>query len=820
MQTGEIRERFLSFFEERGHRRMPSASLVPPTYDPSVLLTTAGMQPFKPFFRGEEEPPSRRLTSCQKCFRTPDIEEVGTTARHLTFFEMLGNFSVGDYFKDRAVRYALELSTEGFGLAEQDIWITVFGGDDELGVGPDEEAIEQWRAVGIPEERIVRLGRADNFWQAGPAGPCGPCSELYLDRGVEFGGPDDRPGDDTDRFLEYWNLVFMQFELHADGSLTDLPAKNIDTGLGLERMAAILQDVPSVFDTDGFRPLIDLGEELSGHGYGESFAVTRAMRILADHGRGAAFMLADGVVPSNEDRGYVLRRIMRRAIQQGKVLGVDDPFLPALLGRVAETVGAAYPELAAQRETIMRWARSEEEHFGRTLEQGQRMLSELVERARQEETSWVSAEEAFRLHDTYGFPFEMTRELLAEQGLSVDDQGFEELMDRARARARAGGGRNATASGGQHERVVAFARAAEPSRFRGYEETELETVVSAVERVNGLVLVKLEESPFYAEGGGQVADRGRVETPSGAGQVTDVYRVGDDQALALEEVEGDIARGETARAAVDRSVRLETMRNHTATHLLHAALRERLGTHVRQAGSYVGPDKLRFDFTHGERLSPDELRDVEGMVSGWLAGSRGVRAIETTRQEAEALGAMALFGEKYGDWVRMVEIEDVSRELCGGTHVASTAEIGLFHVSAETSSASNVRRIEALTGAAGAALFAERTAMLNQIAEQLRVPEHEVVRAVERLSERVKELGRKPKGGPDRGTAEQLVAGAEEIAGVQVVVEAVDAADPKDLLALSDAVRQKLGDAAVVLGIAGDARVNLVANVAPSAVEQ
>ncbi|HLM28125.1 MAG TPA: alanine--tRNA ligase [Thermoleophilaceae bacterium] len=820
MQTGEIRERFLSFFEERGHRRMPSASLVPPTYDPSVLLTTAGMQPFKPFFRGEEEPPSQRLTSCQKCFRTPDIEEVGTTARHLTFFEMLGNFSVGDYFKDRAVRYALELSTEGFGLAEQDIWITVFGGDDELGVGPDEEAIEQWRAVGIPEERIVRLGRADNFWQAGPAGPCGPCSELYLDRGVEFGGPDDRPGDDTDRFLEYWNLVFMQFELHADGSLTDLPAKNIDTGLGLERMAAILQDVPSVFDTDGFRPLIDLGEELSGRGYGESFAVTRAMRILADHGRGAAFMLADGVVPSNEDRGYVLRRIMRRAIQQGKVLGIDDPFLPALLGRVADTVGDAYPELAAQRETIMRWARSEEEHFGRTLEQGQRMLSELVERARQEETSWVSADEAFKLHDTYGFPFEMTRELLAEQGLSVDDQGFEELMDRARARARAGGGRNATASGGQHERVVAFARAAEPSRFRGYEETELETVVSAVERVNGLVLVKLEESPFYAEGGGQVADRGRVETPSGAGQVTDVYRVGDDQALALEEVEGDIARGETARAAVDRSVRLETMRNHTATHLLHAALRERLGTHVRQAGSYVGPDKLRFDFTHGERLSDEELEDVERRIAGWIASGHHVHAVETTRQEAERLGAMALFGEKYGDWVRMVEVDGVSRELCGGTHVGTTAEVGLFHVTTETSSASNVRRIEAVSGSAAAALFRERTESLREIAELVRAPEAEAVRGVQRLAERVKELGKKPSGAPDQGAAEKLVAAAADAGGVPLVVERVEGSDPKALLALSDTVRQRLGEAVVVLGTAGEERVSLVAQVGPGVVEK
>ena len=432
----------------------------------------------------------------------------------------------------------------------------------------------------------------------------------------------------------------------------------------------------------------------------------------------------------------------------------------------------------------------------------------------------MSAEDAFRLHDTYGFPFEMTREMLAEEGLSVDDQGFEELMDRAREIARAGGGRTAAATGGQHERVLAFARAAEPSHFRGYESTELETVVSAVERVNGLVLVKLEESPFYAEGGGQVADRGRVETPSGAGQVTDVYRVGDDQALALEEVEGEIGPGETARAAVDRALRLETMRNHTATHLLHAALRERLGTHVRQAGSYVGPDKLRFDFTHGERLSREELEDVERRIAEWIAGGHPVHALETTREEAERLGAMALFGEKYGDWVRMVEVDGVSRELCGGTHVGTTAEVGLFHVTTETSSASNVRRIEAVSGSAAATLFRERSESLRRIAELVRAPEAEAVRGVERLAERVKELGKKPSGAPDQGAAEALVAKAAETAGVPVVVEPVDGSEPKALLALSDTVRQKLGDAVVVLGTAGEERVSLVAQVAPAVAER
>jgi alanyl-tRNA synthetase len=831
MKAAEIRERFLSFFEKNGHLRVPSASLVPSSYDPTVLLTTAGMQPFKPYFRGEEEPPSRRLTSCQKSFRTVDIEVVGTTLRHLTFFEMLGNFSVGDYFKKEAIAYALDLSTskDGFGLDFDKIWITVFGGDETLGLGPDGEAIEHWRAIGVPDDRIVLLGVDDNFWQSGPTGPCGPCSELYLDRGPDFGPDTDRPGDDTERFLEFWNLVFMQYELQPDGSLPPLPTQNIDTGLGVERMASILQDVPSVYETDLFAPLIELGEELSGKKYGDDFATTRALRVIADHGRGATFLLADGVVPSNEERGYVLRRIMRRAIQQGHVLGIDQPFLVRVCERVRAVMAEAYPDLERQWPTVERWARAEEESFSRTLEQGERLLDELIAKAKADSTSWVSAEDAFKLHDTFGFPYEMTKELLAEEGLSVDDQGFEELMERARETSRAGSSRTrASADAGaggevhvEHEDVMRFAREAGfQTRFVGYETTEADTVLRVAERANGWMLAKLEESPFYPEGGGQISDSGLVETPSGRARVVDVYRVGDDQALALEPVEGELGSGETARAMVARGARLATMRNHTATHLLHAALRERLGDHVRQAGSYVGPDKLRFDFTHGERLSPEDLREVEHLVGDWVASNHPVRAIETTRDEAERLGAMALFGEKYGDRVRMVEIEDVSRELCGGTHVSATSEIGLFHVTTETSSASNVRRIEAVTGPEAARLFQERTQRLNEIAARLKVPEHEVVHAVERLGERVKELERKPKGASDSGAQDQLVAGAEEIGGIRVVVQAVDAMDSDSLRDLSDSVRQKLGDAAVVLGSADDGRVHLVANVAPSVVER
>jgi alanyl-tRNA synthetase len=810
VQIDEIRERFLAFFEARDHMRVPSASLVPPPDDRSVLLTTAGMQPFKPFFRGEQEPPRERLTSVQKCFRTPDIENVGLTARHLTFFEMLGNFSFGDYFKEGAIPFAWELSTQGYGLDPEHIWITVFGGDDDLGLGPDLDAVEIWKSVGVPEDRIVHLGRADNFWQAGPVGPCGPCSELYYDRGLDFGGADDRPGDDTDRFLEFWNLVFMQYDLADDGSMTPLPAPSIDTGLGPDRLAALLQDAPSVYETDHFMALIRYGEERSGRSYGSDPAVTRALRILTDHGRGMTFLIADGVVPSNEDRGYVLRRIMRRAIQQGRVLGITD-FLPGLCQVVVDTMGDAYPELRTEAATIERWARAEEESFGHTLTQGERLLADIVRSAREAGTSWVSAEDAFRLHDTYGFPYEMTKELLKEEGLAVDDQGFDELMERARQIAR--GGMREHAGDSAHQAVQSFVRGSGfQSRFLGYETTELETTIGALERVNGRYLAKLPESPFYPEGGGQVSDSGVIETPSGRANVTDVFRVGDDQAVELELEEGEIGAGQQASARVARELRLATERNHTATHLLHAALRERLGTHVRQAGSYVGPDKLRFDFTHGERLSPEELQDVQEMVNGWILGSHGVRAVVTTRDEAQRLGAMALFGEKYGDVVRMVEVGDgFSRELCGGTHVGVTGEIGLFDVAAETSSASNVRRIEAVTGPGGVDVFRRRSNEVREIASMLRVPEVEVVAAVARLQQQLKDAQKRPRA-DDRQVAESLVEGAEEIAGVRVVAQAVEVPDAKALLELSDRVKQTLGDAAVVLGTAVDGRVHLVAN--------
>ncbi len=814
MTSAEIRETYLAFFEAEGHKRMPSASLVPAPDDTSTLLNVAGMQPFKPYFLEREKPPAKRLASCQRCFRTPDIEEVGNTKRHLTYFEMLGNFSFGDYFKADATKFGWELSTNGFGFDPDLIWVTVFGGDEELGLGPDTEAVELWRELGVPEERIVHLPRSENFWQAGATGPCGPCSEMYIDRGPEYGSDSDRPGDDTERYLEYWNLVFMANELHEDGSITDLPNQNIDTGLGLERMALIQQEADSVFETDLFRPLIELAEELSGRSYDADAKTTRAMRILADHSRGMVNLMADGVVPSNEDRGYVLRRVMRRAIQQGGVIGLEAPYLGRFAETAIETLGAVVPQLEAERETVLGWVASEEEGFARTLHRGSELLRRVIDDAKVAGAGEVDAEDAFKLHDTYGFPFEVTQELLAEEGLEVSAAGFEEHMARQRDRARSSG-RSQDGDGGR-EGALEFARSAPPTDFVGFERLSAETSVAAADGA----LVKLEESPFYPEGGGQVSDSGVLRWEGGEIEVADVVRAGDDQALVLGS--DGLEAGVRVEAEVDRDTRHRTMRNHTATHLLHAALRERLGAHVHQAGSAVRPDKLRFDFTHGQPLSPDEVRDIEDVVNDWVKASRPVRAMEMERDEALALGAMALFGEKYGDWVRMVEIDGVSRELCGGTHVASSAECGIFAIVQETSSAANVRRIEALTGPAAIDWFRDRSLALDT-AGALLGSAQDPVAAAERAAERLSQLEKSvAKAGREAAgqEAEELASAAEDIGGIRVVVAESSVTDGKALLDLGTRVRDKIGDAVVVLGAPSDGKVALVAVASPAALER
>src|SRR5580692_1123415 len=844
MTSDEIRERYLSFFEEHGHRRIASASLVPSAHDPSALLTVAGMHPLKPYFLGQESPPAPRLTDCQKVFRTVDIDNVGNTARHLTFYEMLGNFSFGDYFKHEAIEYAWELSREVLGFSVDSIWLTVFGGAQHLALGPAEEAIALWREVGVQRERIVECPRSENFWQGGPSGPCGPCSELYVDRGVEHGSAGDLPGGENERFLEYWNLVFMQYDQRpgADGessTLAPLPANNIDTGLGLNRMAAILQQKPSVFETDQFQPLIELGEELSGAHYGAERDSDRALRILADHSRAMTFLVADGVVPSNEERGYVLRRVMRRAIQQGLALELAPGFLTRYSQRVREVMGGVYPELHEQADATDMWLAAEEEGFGRTLAQGMDMLREHIEQARSAGRSSVAAVDVFTLRDTHGFPYEMTGELLAEEGLSIEGD-FEELMEQQRARGRGGAGR-VSAGLQTPDAAMGSLDGGAPTRFTGYETEVQQTVVLAVRPIEdpasegergmpARLLVKLEESPFYAAGGGQISDVGTIECAHGdcRARVEDVLFVGEDRVPEVILEAGTLEVGEQVLARVDHLVRHKTECNHTATHLLQAALRERVGSHVRQAGSYVGPDKLRFDFSHGQALSADELRDVEDRVNAWIARNDPVRAITTTLEEAKRLGAMALFGEKYGEVVRMVEVGEgeYSRELCGGTHVRSTAEIGAFRITHETSSAANVRRIEAVTGPVAVDLLREHDRLLKEITAELRTRPADAPAAVLALATERKRLEKalKAGGGGADGAGkldiESLASSALELGGAIVLAAVVEVPDAKALLDAVDRIKGRLADAAILLGTAADGRVHFVASVAPALVER
>jgi alanyl-tRNA synthetase len=800
MTTAEIREAFLAYFQRQGHLRVPSASLVPYEDDPSVLLTIAGMQPLKAYFMGQEAPPSPRLTSVQKCFRTVDIDQVGHTARHLTFFEMLGNFSIGDYFKDDAIRFGWEVSTEVYGLDPEQIWITVFEGME--GVPGDDEAVERWVELGVPRERIQALGEADNFWKAGPTGPCGPNTELYLDRGPAF-GPEGGPVTGTDRYLEYWNLVFMQYERHPDGSLTSLPAKNIDTGAGLERIAAILQDVPSVFDTDAFRPLITWAEGASGRVYGRDPRDDRAFRTLADHGRAMTFLAADGVRPGNEGRDYILRRIIRRAVSEAGQLGLDPTAVADLATPVVEGWGDAYPELRERAAEVHDVLGDEAEQFARTLVQGRRLLGDVIDRA--SATGTVSGSDAFRLYDTYGFPLDLTLEAAGEAGLAVDQTTFERLMDEQRERSRAG-----VAGGGVDgltERVVAVSKEAAPTEFVGWDEIAADTRVTAMEELgDGTALVKLERSPFYAEGGGQVSDTGLIAGDGGRGRVQEAYRTGADQVLRVRLEEGSLPVGAEVTATVDGPRRRQTQANHTATHVLNWALRETLGQGVRQAGSYVGPDKLRFDFTHRGRIDPETLARIERMVNARVDEDQPVGWEIMDRQDAADLGAIGLFEEKYGERVRVLSTGDFSKELCGGTHVSRTGEIGPFVITSEGSTGAGARRVEALTGTAAVEWLRDRERRLQE----------ELAARDERIRALEAELKRARSARVDVGT---LVADAVENGPVTAVAAQVEAADMDEVLRISDQVKQRLGDgAAVVLGAAADGKALIAANLAPGAV--
>jgi alanyl-tRNA synthetase len=788
--SAELRTGFRAFFESKGHKFRPSASLVPRADDRSTLLTSAGMQPLMPFFIGREQPPAPLLTTVQKCFRTQDIDEVGLDGSHLTFFEMLGNFSFGQYFKDGAIELAWEFVFEHLKLDPERFWVSVFAGDPELGLGEDEVAYAKWRELGQPPERLVLLPRADNFWSVGGPGPCGPDTEMYHDRGEEHscGNADCRPGcTRCERFLEFWNLVFMEFELHADGKLTPLPTQNVDTGMGVERTAAVLQDVMSVYETDGYQAIMRWIADESGVAYGDSPEATKAHRILADHGRGMTFLAADGVAPSNEGRGYVMRRIVRRAVQQAQRIGLEPPYLARLSDVVIEHMQDDYPELDEHRTEIHRVLSAEEERFGETLARGLRLFEEIASKGGD-----IPGEDAFRLHDTYGFPLELTQELARERGLGVNDEEFTLLMAEQRERSRAAISRD-------DQRAAEFAHAAGfATEFVGYEKTDVLTQIGALEQLSdGLFLAKLRESPFYPAGGGQVTDAGWIELdgdPSTRAELRDAYRLEDDQVLLFEG--GELSEGDRVRAVVPWAVRFPTMANHTATHLLHKALQDVLGDHVRQAGSAVRPDKLRFDFTHGAPLSQDERAEIEKQVNERIFANLPVRAFVTTIDEARRLGAMMLFGEKYGEDVRVVEIPGYSRELCGGTHVRSTAEIGPFVLLSESSVGAGARRIEAVTSGEAYAYLHGRARDADELRAELK---------------RERRQSRKQTASSPR-EADVVVFREGEQDGVNVVVAEVKAASAEELLAISDRLKQERRPAAVFLGAREDGRVHLVAN--------
>jgi len=842
MSSDEIRESFLSFFESKGCVRYPSSSLIPD--DPSLLLTAAGMVQFKPVFLGTRKLPFSRATTAQKCVRTTDIDIIGTTGRHLSFFEMLGNFSFGDYFKAEAIRWSWEYSTEVLGLDPDRLWATIYLDDDE--------AYDLWlKETPIPAERIVRLGEADNFWAAGPTGPCGPCAEIYYDQGPEFAcGPDCGIGHcDCDRYLEYWNLVFMQFDRDASGALTPLPKQNIDTGMGLERISAIMQGVQSNYETDLLRKLIELAESITGKHYhggavmaGHQERTDVGLRILADHARSVTFMIADGILPSNEGRGYVLRRLLRRAVRYGRLLGVEDPFMVLLVEEVIALMGSAWPELVEKHDVIIGLVAAEEERFRATLRTGlaflDRELSELAAGA------MLPGEAAFVLHDTYGFPVDLTVEIAREQGFEVDSAAFDAAMAAQKERARAAvKDESWTTYGGVFAEILKE-QASAPTDFVGYVRDESAAVVVAllcegtrVEKLeagqSGVVI--LDRTPFYGERGGQAGDTGEIvtagcdSTPGPLSQCDSTpgplshgarFVVSDTQ---MEEkllvahmgalAEGTLKVGEEVSARIDHARRERIRRNHTAAHLLHWALRKVLGAHVTQAGSSVAPDRFRFDFTHFEKLTSEQLDKIEALINAKIAEDHPVRAYETSLETARESGVIALFGEKYGEFVRVLEIGNFSKELCGGTHVGRTSEIGLFKITAEESVGANVRRIEAVTSLDAYEYTRLAQTGLRETAEVLGVAPAEAAAKAAALLATNGELERKLREQRRAGDADQaqaLVAEALEQAGYRLVVAEVAVEDAAGLRETWDALRSAGVGAAILMAQTADKAAWLV----------
>lgn len=810
MLSKDIRSTFLDFFKGKDHLVLPSFSLVPHN-DPTLLLTGAGMAPLKPYFTGEKIPPKPRIATCQKCVRTPDIERVGRTSRHATFFEMLGNFSFGDYFKEESIQWAWELVTTGYKLPEDRLYVSVYQDDDE--------AFEIWhKKVGIAPERIYRLGKEDNFWEIGQ-GPCGPCSEIYYDLGAErgCGRPNCEVGCDCDRFMEVWNLVFTQFNCTENGEYVPLAQRNIDTGAGLERLAVVLQGVNNLFEIDTVRPLLDHFCRATGTVYGENADKDVSLRILTEHLRGVSFMVGDGILPGNEGRGYVLRRLLRRAIRHGKILGVSEPFLHKAVNIVVREYGDFYPELVKGHAYIEKVIRLEEERFHETLEQGMKILSELMWKTGKRGV--LPGEEAFRLYDTYGFPIDLTKEILAENELLLDEEGFKAALEAQRERARSA--RGASVFGGDANAYQEL-RGLE-TRFAGHDTLETEGEVLAILRDGGRVEmvvvgddaeVVLNVTPFYGERGGQAGDTGVIVSAGGSMEVTETILTTDEQVVHRGKVTaGSIQAGETVKAAVHASGRGAVCRNHTATHLVHSALREVLGGHVKQAGSLVSADRLRFDFSHLSALLPEQIAEVERRVNEKIWENIPINIQLASLDEAREMGATALFEEKYGDSVRVVRVGDFSMELCGGTHVQSAGEIGLFKVISESGIGAGLRRIEALTGAAAYRWFESRGELLEKAAAQLKGAADQVPEKVSVLQAELKELQRENQRLQLKLAAMEVDGLLEKVShksGVPVLSARVSAGNMETLREMADRLKNKLGSGVIVLGAAAEGKVFLV----------
>ena len=822
--VNQLRKMFLEFFESKGHLALKSFSLVPHN-DKSLLLINSGMAPLKPYFTGQEIPPRRRVTTCQKCIRTGDIENVGKTARHGTFFEMLGNFSFGDYFKEEAIQWTWEFLTEVVGLDPDRLYPSVYVDDDE--------AFEIWnKKIGIPAERIFKFGKEDNFWEHG-SGPCGPCSEVYYDRGEKYGcgKPDCTVGCDCDRYMEIWNDVFTQFDNDGNGNYTELEQKNIDTGMGLERLASVVQDVDSIFDVDTIKALRDHVCRLADAEYGKEYNSDVSIRVITDHIRSVTFMISDGIMPSNEGRGYVLRRLLRRACRHGRLLGIEKGFLPELAETVIEGSKDGYPELEEKKEFILKVISKEEEQFNKTIDQGLGILSDMIGKMEAEGTKTLGGEDAFRLYDTYGFPLDLTKEILEEKGMDVDEEGFRECMEVQRKKAR--DAREVTNYMGADVTVYESIDPNVTSTFVGYDRlshesgvtvltTETEIVDALSDGEKGTIFV--QETPFYATSGGQEADTGYIRTAEGEFRVEDTVKLlGGKIGHVGVMTKGMIKTGDKVTLEVDAKKRALSARNHSATHLLQKALRTVLGTHVEQAGSSVNEDRLRFDFTHFSAMTPEELKKVEEIVNEKIAAALPVVVKNMPIEEAKKTGAQALFGEKYGDIVRVVNMGDFSIEFCGGTHVQNTSEIAAFKIISETGVAAGVRRIEALTSEGLMKYYDELEEKLKNAAHLLKATPDNLADKITHLMSENKALHSEVESLKSRMAQDavgDVMDQVKEVKGVKLLAAEVDGVDMNGLRDLGDQLKEKLGDGVVVLASANEGKVSLMATATEGAMKK